>query len=62
MIIQQPELPQDKPATPDQEWGWTLQHFLQENIWYLLGIALVVFVFFFARYSYRKRYLDNNKD
>lgn len=61
MIFQQPELPKENPTRPDQEWGWTLKHFLEDNLWYLLAIVLIIFVFFYARYSYRKRYL-NNKD
>lgn len=62
MIFQQPELPKEKPATPEQEWGWTLKDFIVDNIWYLLAVALILFIFFFARYSYRKRYLDKNKN
>ncbi len=62
MIFQQVELPKDKAPTPDQEWGWTFKHFLADNFWYLLAVAVIILIFFFARYSYRKRYLEKGND
>lgn len=56
MILQQPYLPKDKPATGDEVWGYSFWQFLAGNWEYLLGILLVLGVFLFARYSWRKRH------
>lgn len=56
MNIQQPHLPKDKPATPDEQWGFTIENFLQDNWLYLLGILFVLAIFLFARYRWRKRH------
>lgn len=54
--MQQEHLPKDKPATPDEQWGFTIENFLQDNWPYLLGIMLVLGIFLFARYRWRKRH------
>lgn len=56
MIFQQPHLPKDKPATREQEWGFTLWEFIEGNWIYIAGILLVLFVFLWARYSWKRRY------
>ncbi len=55
MRIPQEHLPKDRPARPEQEWGFTVQEFLSENWGYLLAIILILAIFLFARYSWRKR-------
>lgn len=55
LIFQQPGLPQDKPATPDQQWGFTLWEFITGNWLYLIAILFIIFIFLYARYSWRKR-------
>tara|TARA_R100000789_G_C2888327_1_gene116672 strand:+ start:216 stop:392 length:177 start_codon:yes stop_codon:yes gene_type:complete len=56
MSFQQEHLPKDRDPNEIQEWGWTLQEFVTENLWYLLAILLLLFLFFYARYSWRKRH------
>lgn len=56
MSIQQEHLPKDKPATPDEQWGFTIENFMEDNWPYLLGILFVLMIFFYARYSWRKRH------
>lgn len=60
-MFQQTHLPKDKDATPTEQWGWSIQDFLTENFWYLLGILFILFVFFYARYSWRKRHEKNQQ-
>ncbi len=52
-MVQQ-HLPKDRAATQEQEWGYTLWEFIMGNLWYLLGIFLVLGIFLYAR-SYSKR-------
>lgn len=56
MAFQQEHLPKDKDPSEIQEWGWTLQEFVTENLWYLLAILILLFLFFYARYNWRKRH------
>ena len=56
MKIQQEHLPKDKPATREEEWGYSFMNFLEGNWEYLLGILFVLGVFLYARYSWRKRH------
>ena len=56
MYIQQEHLPKDKPATREEEWGYSLESFLEGNWEYILAIIFVLAVFLYARYSWRKRH------
>lgn len=56
MSIQQQHLPQDRPATSDEEYGFTIENFIGDNWPYLLGAAIVLAIFLYARYSWRKRH------
>lgn len=51
----QEHLPKDKQATSEQEWGFTLWEFIEGNWPYLLGIIIILIIFFYARHSWRKR-------
>ena len=53
-MVQQ-HLPKDKKATPEQEWGFTLQEFIEGNWPYLLAIIIILAIFLYARYNWRKR-------
>lgn len=55
MSIQIQHLPQDEPATGDEQWGFTIWEFITGNIWYLLGVVLLLVIFYYARTYYRKR-------
>lgn len=55
MIFQQEHLPRQKPATSEQEYGFTVEQFLTDNWAYLVMIVVVLVIFFYARYSWRKR-------
>lgn len=55
MKFQQEHLPKQKPATPEQEYGFTVEQFLSDNWGYLVIIVVVLIIFFYARYSWRKR-------
>ena len=57
MLIQQEHLPKDKPATSEEEWGYSLFEFLEGNWEYLLAFIFVLAVFLYARYSWKKRHL-----
>ena len=56
MSLLQEHLPKDKPARPEQEYGFTLEQFLSDNWPYLLIIIIVLAIFFYARFSWRKRH------
>jgi hypothetical protein len=49
------EIPKDRPPRPEQEWGFTIWEFILVNKWYLLAIILLLVIFYYARYSWRKR-------
>lgn len=55
MALLQEHLPQDKDASAAQEWGFTLWEFIQGNWLYLLAIIVVLGVFLYARYDWRRR-------
>ena len=56
MNFQQPEIPQDRPARPEQQYGFELETFLEDQWPYLLGIVIVLVIFFYARYRWEKRH------
>ncbi len=55
MTFQQEHLPRQKPARPEQEYGFSIEQFFSDNWGYLLIILVVLIIFFYARYSWRKR-------
>lgn len=55
MSLFQEHLPKDKPATREQEWGFTLWEFLADNWLYLLAILVILGLFIYARKNWRKR-------
>lgn len=55
MNLQQEHLPRNKPATEREEYGFSLMDFLDDNWVYLLGIIVVLAIFLYARYNWRKR-------
>lgn len=55
MNFQQEHLPQDRPANEREEYGFTLENFWEDQWIYLVGILIVLAVFFYARYAWRKR-------
>ena len=58
MAIQE-HLPRDTQTTSEEEWGYTLMEFLGENWPYLVGILIVLGIFLYSRYSWRKRQEKN---
>lgn len=60
MKIQQEHLPQDRPATREEQWGFSFETFLEEQWPYLVGIIIVLAVFLYARYAWRKRHEKKN--
>ena len=59
MSLFQEHLPKDRPATREQEWGFTLWEFIADNWVYLILILLILGIFLYARMSYRKRHSKN---
>lgn len=55
MNIQQEHLPQDRPASEREGYGFAPIDFLEDNWVYLVGIIIVLAIFFYARYAQRKR-------
>lgn len=51
----QQHLPKDRAATQEQEWGYTFWEFITGNLWYLLGILLLLVIFLYAKSQYNKR-------
>jgi len=51
----QEHLPKDKDPNETQEWGWTLQEFITENLLYLLAIVFLVGIFLYARHRWKVR-------
>ncbi len=49
------EIPKDKQPTPEQEWGFTIWEFIMGNLWYIIGIVIILAIFFYAR-SYMKKH------
>lgn len=62
MSLPQQHLPQDRPATREEEWGFTIWEFIVDNWLYLLGILLILAIFFYARYNWRRRQEKNRMD
>lgn len=56
MSIQQEHLPKDRPASGREEYGFSFVDFLEDQWMYLVGILIVLAVFFYARYAWRKRH------
>ena len=56
MAFQQEHLPQDRPAKREEVWGYSFESFLEEQWPYLVGILIVLGVFLYARYRWRKRH------
>jgi hypothetical protein len=56
MNLQQEHLPQDRPATEREAYGFSLMDFLEDNWIYILGIFIVLAIFLYARYSWQKRH------
>lgn len=59
MSLVQEHLPKDRDATSEQEWGFTIWEFIADNWLYLLGILLILAIFFYARYNWRRRQQKN---
>lgn len=55
MAVIQEHLPKDKNPDDAQEWGFTLWEFIQGNWVYLLTIIVVLGIFLYARYDWRRR-------
>ena len=55
MSTLQEHLPQDRTATREEEWGFTLWEFIEGNWVYLLGILIVLLIFLYARYDWKRR-------
>ena len=48
------EIPKDQQPTPDQEWGFTISEFFMGNLWYIIGIIILVDIFLYARSNMKK--------
>ncbi|GGW98480.1 MULTISPECIES: hypothetical protein [Salegentibacter] len=55
MSLPQEHLPKDRDATSEQEWGFTIWEFIADNWLYLMGILLILAIFLYARYNWRRR-------
>lgn len=55
MILQQEHLPRDKPATEREGYGFSFMDFMEDQWMYILGIIIILGIFLYARYSWRKR-------
>ena len=55
MSLFQEHLPKDRPASREEEWGFTLWEFIADNWLYLIAILLILGIFFYARFNWRKR-------
>lgn len=55
MLSIQEHLPKDKDPSDAQEWGFTLWEFIQGNWVYLLVIIIMLGIFLYARYDWRRR-------
>lgn len=54
MSFQVQHLPQDKDATREEQWGYTFWEFIAGNMWYLLGILIVLGIFLYSRYYFKR--------
>ncbi|TDN88148.1 hypothetical protein DET49_10999 [Salegentibacter sp. 24] len=59
MISPQEHLPQDRPATREEQWGFTIWEFIADNWLYLMGIVLILAIFLYSRYNWRRRQQKN---
>lgn len=55
MYFQQEHLPQDRPASEREGYGFSLENFLEDQWIYLVGIIIVLAIFFYARHAQKKR-------
>lgn len=57
LFIQQPaEIPTPEKTRPDQRFGeFTVQHFVEDNLWYILIVAFIVLAVFYYSWDLRKR-------
>lgn len=62
MSLFQEHLPKDRPASREEEWGFTLWEFIADNWLYLIAILLILGIFFYARLSWRKRQNKNTQN
>lgn len=53
MLFQQ-GIPQDKQATREEQWGFTVWEFIMGNLWYIIGIIIILAIFLYARSYMRK--------
>lgn len=53
MLLQQ-GIPQDKQATTKEQWGFTVWEFIMGNLWYIIGIIIILAIFLYARSYMRK--------
>jgi hypothetical protein len=53
MVLQE-HLPRQRQATREEEWGYTFWEFITGNLWYLLGILIVLGIFLYARSYFKK--------
>lgn len=53
MLLQE-GIPQDKQATTDEQWGFTIWEFILGNLWYIIGIIIILAIFLYARSYMRK--------
>lgn len=60
--MQQEHLPKDRDASESQQWGWEFQDFITQNFWYLVGILLLLAVFFYARHRWNVRNKRTHKN
>lgn len=50
----QPEIPRPRDSSREEEWPFNLWDFLTDNFWYLLALAIVLAVFFYSRWYFKK--------
>lgn len=55
MSFLQEHLPKNKPATEREGYGFSLDDFLEDQWIYLVAVIIILAVFFYARYAWRKR-------
>ncbi|MDT0676381.1 hypothetical protein [Autumnicola musiva] len=56
MTVLQQHLPQDRDASQEQTWGFSVWEFISGNWPYLLAVIFILAIFFYARYNWRKRH------
>ncbi len=53
MLLQE-GIPKDKQATAEEQWGFTIWEFIMGNLWYIIGIIIILAIFLYARSYMRK--------